>query len=248
MFMRCAILAALILLPLRDARAQAHTEEDQTEVFVAAVNFREGAVGVVVLEQAGGTTISTSFFEFRSKSGEVHKLGRSEYKSLFPEFEAKKLATLPEWGEPPQAVVTSDGDRFETEYTDCEPQDEGGPLCKGQFIIHHGDKWQLDTRKQCPVGCSVLIANKWNDQLWIGLGVLGEFDWGGFGIQVYDVRTKKLIFADSRAPISALLRLDPSRETMWLAGRLLWGFNEKFVVVRKCVPSRSSGQIKFECR
>jgi hypothetical protein len=246
----CAVLATLVLLPLRDARAQSQTEEDETKVFVAAVNFREGAVGVVVLEkQPGGTTtISTSFFEFRAKSGEVHKLGRSEYKSLFPEFEAKKLATLPEWGEPPQAVVTSDGDRFETVYTDCEPQDEGGPICKGQFIIHNGDKWQLDTGKQCPFGCSVLIANKWNDQFWIGLGALGELDWYGFGIQVYDLRTKKLIFADARAPIPVLLRLDPSGETMWLAGRQLWGFNEKFGIVRKCVPSRSSGHIKFECR
>jgi hypothetical protein len=134
------------------------------------------------------------------------------------------------------------------EYADCEPQDEGGPICKRQFIIHHGDRWQLDTRKQCPLGCSVLIANKWNDQLWIGLGSLGELDWYDHGIQVYDLRTKKLIFADSRAPFPLFLRLDPSRETMWLAGRQLWGFNEKFGIVRKCVPSRSSGHIKFECR
>lgn len=195
--------------------------EDPPWKKVSGLSFAGEKVGLTIHEGGDFREIrGPLYFEFDTSSGLMRPLNSSQYKAAYSSAERSVNPKL-EFGAPPPSFRTSSGEDVRTEYTECEAQEEGGPICKGVFVILKEKKIPLQLSKQCPYSCGVLVAERWDDLLWVGLGSLGEYGWYGSGYQAYDLRSSKLIhqskFSDDFLPL--LIQKRPGTREIWVAGQ-----------------------------
>lgn len=155
------------------------------------------------------------YYEIDPKNLSIELLSKIEYKDKFGANESLGDEVL-SWGSGPDTILTSSKDKFKTEYSNCTSEGEGSEICKDNFLIHDGKRMKLDVQKECTFGCNVLIAEKWGEQLWIGLGSLGEYEWHAIGVQVYDLKTQKKVF-NLTGGLPSIFKIDTQNNVIWIA-------------------------------
>lgn len=186
---------------------------------VQSIGFSGELVGISVME---GDFIQDHrgpyFYELDPRTRAMHPLKADQFKAKYgkSEFHGPSIA----WGNAATDLQTSNGDKLHMSYLGCEPQEEGGPICSEEKISVNGKTFQLNRGSQCPFGCSVLMAEKWDNRLWLGLGSLGELEWYGAGIQVYDLSNAKRIYLYEEQVMGGFLPTviarNPSDGAVWI--------------------------------
>lgn len=161
---------------------------------------------------------------------------------------AKKL----DWSDSIPLIKLESGESLKIDYENCQDQEEQRPFCRKQILTLNKEKFPLSP--PCD-GCDILIARKWDQQLWLGLGSHGELEWYGKGFRVEDLKTKKRIFEYSEevmnGQLPSIMMTDPKEAQMWVAtSNGVFVFDKSFKKIHECpliVPTEHRGKFKFSC-
>ena len=111
---------------------------------VETVRVDKEFVGVEILQ---GLSIqdhgSAAYYEINPTSWQLKAIDKPTFDSRFsksPEASAKHLA----WGKSPSSFSLAQGETLIPEYSHCQPQEEGGPLCSEQYLRLNGQKFVFD--------------------------------------------------------------------------------------------------------
>lgn len=84
-------------------------------------------------------------------------------------------------------------------YDNCHNEGEGGDHCFGINIVTDNFKFTVQNNELCKKrGCVVYSANIIDQNIWLGFGVLGEYEWYGYGVQAYDTKTYALKYSTEK--------------------------------------------------
>jgi hypothetical protein len=96
-------------------------------------------------------------------------------------------------------VIVNAEESIKVKYSKCEHDSEGGPHCLGMDVVTNKFKFTVQNNEFCkPYGCIVVSANIIDNNIWIGFGSRGEYQWYGDGVQAYDISTYALKFSSSK--------------------------------------------------
>ena len=189
------------------------------------------------------------FYQIDPESWKVNSITQNEYETI----SAPPTTTILPWKKllHPTEIVTADKTVFHPEYTHCKDMEEGDPICSENYLIYQDKKIKLQESE----GRTVLFAEKWNNQVWLGYGYEGEYGWEGRGFQVYDLASGKKVFGYAEPIMGGILpslfMIDSQRNWMWVgtsAGLLV--FDKSFKLIHYChlsVPDMHGGKYNFDC-
>lgn len=134
-------------------------------------------------------------------------------------------------------VKDQNGVGYKIKYTACTESTETDSICK-KLAIEVDKKIiniDLETSKVCD-GCRLIVMERWKDFLWMGFAFRGEYEPNGEGVHVLDIKKKKIIKTiNSRTSLVTIIKKDPTKEIMWIAGNLgLHGYDSEFNLVHSC--------------
>ncbi|MBS1963587.1 MAG: hypothetical protein JST04_15335 [Bdellovibrionales bacterium] len=200
-----------------------HAEGEPWQRF-SGIRFSGGKIGFVaeVGDAATDPSQGPFFYELDPVTSKTKVLKQEEYRKRFGEW--TKPVTNHKYGENATLIVTEKNENLTIDYQECEQGEEGGPICKKQFITSGAVRLPIDSSRLCNIGCIVPKAEKYDDLLVLGLALEGEYGWYGYGFQIYSLKTKKLLLeSDSKTAVGLLvseIRMNPEKSALWIASNL----------------------------
>lgn len=200
-----------------------------------SIDFAKGKLGIITIEVKGKDAPKARYFSVDSKKWKPSELKREQYLASFPKAPEIKVVDFR------PAEIHGTTATFKPTYEKCEDAEGGGaPTCNEYSIAIGSRKVELPLKDSCQFGCNVVSADQWGEQLWLGLGAMGEEKPEEIGLQVFDLKTMKRVHRrDGSLPY--VIRKDPVENAVWVGGSQgVYRYDKKFKVTRSCMFKDSS--------
>ncbi len=237
--------------------------EGYPEVWIESLDLTTNPIGIVASEGNnwevfGDPKSRRYFYELDPLKWTVTEIKKEKFSVDHVEGNFVKVVPFDYNGLP--TMTFSDGTKVTSSQTDCEAQEEGGPVCDTTFIHIGKKKEELFTSPLCQFGCVVTAAERWNKQIWVGLGHMGELQAYGNGLHVFgedDLEHLSGILGKSenrgetaREMLPSLIRKDPKADRIWVGSNFgLRAYDQKFKRLGKCdlKPSTKKAPFSISC-